>query len=86
VALGKGLFAGPAVPSALCREFPLGTASAVRNDASAESKVLSAEPWNPVVYASAESKVLSAEPWNPVVYGEVTEVRNHHSRHNVPTK
>jgi hypothetical protein len=40
VALGKGLFAGPAVPSALCREFPLGTASAERNGASAESKVL----------------------------------------------
>jgi hypothetical protein len=49
VALGKGLFAGPAVPSALCREFPTGTACAERNCASAESKVLSAEPWNPVV-------------------------------------
>jgi hypothetical protein len=49
MALGKGLFAGPAVPSALCREFPLGTAYAERICASSESKVLSAEPWNPAV-------------------------------------
>jgi hypothetical protein len=36
VALGKELFSGPAVPRALCREFPLGTSCA-------ESKELSAE-------------------------------------------
>jgi hypothetical protein len=52
VALSKGLFADPAVPSALCREVPLGTAYAERNCTSAESKVLSAEPWNPVVAAT----------------------------------
>jgi hypothetical protein len=55
VALGKGLFARPAVPSALCREFPLGTACAERNCTSAESKVLSAESWNPVVRWLMES-------------------------------
>jgi hypothetical protein len=40
VALGKGVFADPAVPSALCPE---------RNMASTESNVLSTKPWNPVV-------------------------------------
>jgi hypothetical protein len=45
----SGVIAGLAVPSALCREFPLGTACAERNWASAKSNVLSTKPWNPVV-------------------------------------
>jgi hypothetical protein len=42
LALGIGLFAGPAVPSALCQEFPLGTGCA-------ESILLSAKAANPVM-------------------------------------
>jgi hypothetical protein len=44
VALGKEVFAGPAVPRALCRVFPLGTGCAERNWACAESIALSAKP------------------------------------------
>jgi hypothetical protein len=43
VALGKGLFAGPAVTSGLCREFPLGTGCAESNRAGAERSSLSAQ-------------------------------------------
>jgi hypothetical protein len=49
VALGKGLFAGPAVPSGLCREFPLGTGCAESNWACAERSSLSAQAQIPVV-------------------------------------
>jgi hypothetical protein len=49
LALGKELFAGQAVPSALCRELPLGTGSAEGNRPCAESISLSAKPVNPVV-------------------------------------
>jgi hypothetical protein len=53
LALGTGLFAGPAVPSALCREFPLGTAVPRAKGACAESISLSAEVANPVVILRA---------------------------------
>jgi hypothetical protein len=49
LALGTGLFVGPAVPSALCREFPLGTDCAESKGSCAESISLSAEVANPVV-------------------------------------
>jgi hypothetical protein len=48
-ALGTELFAGPTVPSALCRELPLGRGCAERIPACAKSKSLSAKPWIPVV-------------------------------------
>jgi hypothetical protein len=48
-ALGTELFAGPVVPSALCRELPLGRGCAERIVACAESNSLSAKPWIPVV-------------------------------------
>jgi hypothetical protein len=44
VALGKEVFAGPAVPRALCRVFPFGTSCTERNWACAESIALSAKP------------------------------------------
>jgi hypothetical protein len=53
LALGKGPFVGPAVPSGGCREFPLDTACAERNPACAESNWLSAKPWIPVVKHSS---------------------------------
>jgi hypothetical protein len=49
VALGKEPFAGPAVPSGLCREFPLGTGCAESIQACAERSLLSAQPQIPVV-------------------------------------
>jgi hypothetical protein len=49
VALGKGLFACPAVPRALCRELPLGRACAEWKPSCAESLLLSAQAANPVV-------------------------------------
>jgi hypothetical protein len=49
LALGIGLFAGPAVPSGLCREFPLGTGCAESTRACVESSPLSAQPQIPVV-------------------------------------
>jgi hypothetical protein len=52
-ALGTELFVGPAVPSALCRELPLGRGCAERIAACAESNSLSAMPWIPVVAFSA---------------------------------
>jgi hypothetical protein len=48
-ALGIELFAGLTVPSALCRELPLGRGCAERIPACAESTSLSAMPWIPVV-------------------------------------
>jgi hypothetical protein len=50
LALGKEPFVGPAVPSGLCREFPLGTGCVECIPACAESNSLSANPWIPVVY------------------------------------
>jgi hypothetical protein len=44
VALGKEAFAGPAVPRALCREFPLDTGCAERDWAFAKSITLSVKP------------------------------------------
>jgi hypothetical protein len=58
VALGKELFAGPAVPRALCREFPLGTSCAESKELSAERKHLSAEPAIPIAKAIAFTKVM----------------------------
>jgi hypothetical protein len=58
VALGKELFAGPAVPRALCREFPLGTSCAESKELSAERKDLSAEPAILVVCTYMLSKSL----------------------------
>jgi hypothetical protein len=52
VAHGKEVFAGPAVPSALCQVFPLGTGCAERNWACAESIALSAKPYNSIVICS----------------------------------
>jgi hypothetical protein len=52
LALGIELFAGQAVPSALCRGLPLGIGSAEWNRVCAESISLSAKPENPVVYES----------------------------------
>jgi hypothetical protein len=49
VALSKEAFAGPAVPSGLCREFPLGTGCAESIRACAERSSLSAQPQIPVV-------------------------------------
>jgi hypothetical protein len=49
VALSTDLFAGPTVPSALCRELPLGRGCAERIPACAESNSLSTKPWIPVV-------------------------------------
>jgi hypothetical protein len=49
LALGIGLFAGPAVLSALCRTFPLGTGCAESKGACAEGISLSAKAVNPVV-------------------------------------
>jgi hypothetical protein len=50
LALGKELFAGQAVPSALCRELPLGTGFAEGNHPCAKSISLSAKLVNPVVF------------------------------------
>jgi hypothetical protein len=47
--LGKEAFAGPAEPSGLCREFPLGTGCAESIWACAEWSSLSAQPQIPVV-------------------------------------
>jgi hypothetical protein len=49
LALGKEPFVGPAVPSGLCREFPLGTGCVECIPACAESNSLSANPWIPEV-------------------------------------
>jgi hypothetical protein len=48
-ALGTELFAGWTVPSALCRELPLGRACAERKPSCTESMLLSAKAANPVV-------------------------------------
>jgi hypothetical protein len=56
VALDKALFAGPAVPSALCREFPrLGKGAAKGIVVFAESILLLANPANQVVTTSLSS-------------------------------
>jgi hypothetical protein len=49
VTLGTELFAGPAVPSGLCREFPVGTGCAKSIQACAERSLLSTQPQIPVV-------------------------------------
>jgi hypothetical protein len=49
LALGRGLFVGPAVPCGLCRELPLGTGCAESIGACAERSLLSAKPQIPVV-------------------------------------
>jgi hypothetical protein len=49
LALGIGLFVGPAVPSGLCREFPLGAGCAESTRACAERSSLSAQPQISVV-------------------------------------
>jgi hypothetical protein len=51
MAHGRGPFAGPAVPSGLCREFPLGRGCAESIRACAERSSLSAKPRIPVVSA-----------------------------------
>jgi hypothetical protein len=51
--LGKEAFAGPAVPSGLCREFPLGTGCAESIWVCAEWSSLSAQPQIPVMHTSA---------------------------------
>jgi hypothetical protein len=56
VALGKGLFDGPAVPRALCRELPLGRSCAEWKPSCAESMLLSAQAANPVVSAGIERR------------------------------
>jgi hypothetical protein len=48
-ALGTELFAGRPVPSARCRELPLGRACAEWKPSCAESMLLSAQAPNPVV-------------------------------------
>jgi hypothetical protein len=50
--LGIWLFAGPAVPSAMCREFPLGKGCAESKGACAESISLLAKAANLVVTAA----------------------------------
>jgi hypothetical protein len=49
MALGIGLFAGSAVLSALCREFPLGTGCVESKGACAKSISLSTKAANPIV-------------------------------------
>jgi hypothetical protein len=51
VAHDRGPFAGPAVPSGLCRELPLSTGCAESIQACAERIFLSAKPRIPVVMA-----------------------------------
>jgi hypothetical protein len=68
VALSKEAFAGPAVPSGLCREFPLGTGCAESVRACAERSSLSAQPHIPVVLPAFKvehnQKHLSAQHTN----------------------
>jgi hypothetical protein len=52
LALGKGLFAGPAMSCGLCRGLPLGTGCAESIRACAERSLLSAKPQIPVVYVN----------------------------------
>jgi hypothetical protein len=75
--LGKEAFAGPAVPSGLCREFPLGTACAESIWACAEWSSLSAQPQIPVVYACGEDISEWPGPSNVsgslCVFGEIRD-------------
>jgi hypothetical protein len=69
VALGKGLFAGPAVSRALCRELPLGKACAEWKPSCADSMLLSAEAANPVVlhamFWTLPEKLVFVQGGNP---------------------
>jgi hypothetical protein len=60
---GRAAFAGPAVPGALCREFPLGRGCAKSNQACAERIALSVEARIPVVVSG--SSITATVP-NPV--------------------
>jgi hypothetical protein len=72
LALGIGLFAGAAVPSELCREFPLCTGCAESTRACAERSSLLAHPQIPVV------------PW---LFGQIPKKTNdHHHSPNILEK